>query len=80
VAGCLVTNGVVSRNHLCRVLREGIVVRDNCPINSLRHFKEDAKEVRAGMECGIRLEGFDDLKPGDIIETYEIVKIARTLS
>jgi translation initiation factor IF-2 len=80
VAGCMVTGGVVSRNHLCRVLREGIVVRDGCAIDSLRHFKDDAKEVRAGMECGIRLEGFDDLKPGDIIETYEIVKIARTLA
>ncbi len=80
VAGCMVTNGLVSRNHFCRVLREGIVVRDGCAIDSLRHFKDDAKEVRAGMECGIRLEGFDDLKPGDIIETYEIVKIARTLA
>jgi translation initiation factor IF-2 len=79
VAGCMVTDGVISRNHKCRVLRDGIVVREGCDIDSLRHFKDDAKEVRAGMECGIRLAGFDDLKAGDVIETYEIVKIARTL-
>ena len=79
VAGCYVTDGTVGRDHRARLVRDGVVIRDNCQIASLRRFKEDAKEVRAGMECGIRLEGFDDLKQGDRIETYEIVKTARTL-
>ena len=55
------------------------MIRDDCPIDSLRRFKDDAKEVRAGMECGVRLEGFDDLKVGDVMEAFEIVQIARTL-
>ncbi|UCG16975.1 MAG: translation initiation factor IF-2 [Phycisphaerales bacterium] len=79
VAGCMVTDGIVSRNHLARIVREGVVVREDCRIDSLRHFKEDVKEVRAGMECGIRLEGFDDVKPGDVLEIYEIIQVARTL-
>ncbi len=79
VAGCFVTDGVVARDHQVRLLREGTVVRDSCRIESLRRFKDDVKEVRAGMECGIRLDGFDDIKRGDIIEAHEIVKVARTL-
>ncbi len=79
IAGCMVTDGLVKRAHLLRLTRDGTVVRDNCRIGSLRRFKDDAKEVRAGMECGIRIEGFDDVKPGDSIESFEIVKIARTL-
>ena len=79
VAGSYVTEGVVDRNHLVKVVRDGVVVREDCKVASLRRFKDDVKEVRAGMECGIRLEGFDDVHVGDIIETYEIVKIARTL-
>jgi len=79
VAGSMVTEGTVGRNHLARVVRDGVVVREGCRLESLRHFKDDAREVRAGLECGIRLEGFDDVKPGDVIETYEIIQIARTL-
>jgi translation initiation factor IF-2 len=79
VAGCHVTDGTVDRSHLAKVIRDGVVVREGCRLSSLRRFKEDAKEVRAGLECGIRLEGFDDVHTGDIIETYEIVKVARTL-
>ncbi|MEE9296876.1 MAG: translation initiation factor IF-2 [Phycisphaerae bacterium] len=79
VAGCMVTDGVVQRNHLLRLIRDGTVVRDRSKIGSLRRFKDDVKEVRAGMECGIRIEGFDDVKPQDVIEAYEIVKLARTL-
>jgi len=79
VAGCMVTSGIVARSHTARVVREGIVVREGCLIESLRHFKDDAKEVRAGLECGLRLSGFDDVKPGDTIETYEIVRFARKL-
>jgi translation initiation factor IF-2 len=79
VAGCMVTDGVVSRNHFARVVRDGTIVRDRCRIDSLRHFKDDVKEVRAGLECGIRLEAFDDVKQGDVIESYEVVQVARTL-
>jgi len=79
VSGCLVTDGTVNRNHLAKVLRDGVVVRDGCKIESLRRFKDDAKEVRSGMECGIRLKGFDDVHEGDTLEMYEVVKTARTL-
>jgi len=79
VAGSYVREGVISSKHLARVLRDGVLVRDNCKFESLRRFKDDAKEVRNGMECGIRLQGFDDIKAGDTIETYEIIKTARTL-
>ena len=79
VAGCIVTDGLIQRGHLLRLIRDGKVVRDRNKIGSLRRFKDDVKEVRSGMECGIRLEGFDDVKPNDIIEAFEIVKLARTL-
>jgi translation initiation factor IF-2 len=79
VAGCYVTDGLLSRDHRVRLLREGVVIRDDCRIDSLRRFKDDIKEVRAGMECGLRLERFDDVKQGDVMEAYEIVQIARTL-
>ncbi len=79
VAGSQISDGIVNRNQLAKVLRDGVVVREGCKFASLRRFKDDVKEVRNGMECGIRLEGFDDIHAGDTIETYEILKIARTL-
>lgn len=79
IAGSYVTQGVVDRSQLVKLTRNGVIVREGVKISSLRRFKDDVKEVRAGLECGIRLEGFDDLHAGDIIETYEIVKTARTL-
>lgn len=79
IAGCIVTDGVVQRGHLLRLVRNGVVVRDNSKVGSLRRFKDDVKEVRSGMECGIRFEGFDDVKSGDVIQAIEIVKTARTL-
>ena len=79
IAGCFVRDGSVMRTHKVRVIRDSVVVRDGANIRSLRRFKDDAKEVKTGFECGIKIEGFDDLKPGDLIESYEIVKIARTL-
>ena len=79
VAGCYVTSGTVVRNHRARLIRDGVVVRDDCTLGSLRRFKDDTKEVREGMECGIRLKGFDDIKKDDIIETYEVIEVARTL-
>ncbi|MCH8052975.1 MAG: translation initiation factor IF-2 [Planctomycetes bacterium] len=79
IAGCFVRDGSVMRTHKVRVIRDSVVVRDGANIHSLRRFKDDAKEVKTGFECGIKIDGFDDIKPGDIIESYEIVKIARTL-
>ena len=79
VAGSYVTDGVLDRNHFAKVVRDGVIVRERCKFASLRRFKDDAKEVRAGLECGVRLEGFDDLHVGDLIESYEVIQIARTL-
>ncbi len=79
VAGSFVLDGLLNRNHVAKVLRDGVIVREGSTIASLRRFKDDVKEVRGGMECGIRLDGFDDLHVGDVIETYEVVKVARKL-
>ncbi|HNQ23484.1 MAG TPA: translation initiation factor IF-2 [Phycisphaerae bacterium] len=79
VAGSYVLDGVVERSHLAKVIRDGVVVREGCKFASVRRFKDDVKEVRAGLECGLRIEGFEDLHVGDLVETYEVVKIARTL-
>ncbi len=79
IAGSFVTNGVIDRKHLVKVVRDGVVVRENATIASLRRFKDDAKEVRAGFECGIKVDGFDDIHAGDVVEAFEVVKTARTL-
>ncbi len=79
VIGCFVSNGVVLKSAKARLIRNNIVVRDNLSLESLKHFKDDAREVKAGFECGIKLAGFDDLKVDDTLEFYEIVKVARTL-
>jgi len=72
VAGCIVTEGVIRRNAKARLVRDGVVIYDG-EINSLKRFKEDVKEVAKGYECGLTLKDFNDIKPGDIIEAYEIV-------
>ena len=77
VAGCYVTNGVIKRGDKVRFLRDGVVIW-NGEISSLKRFKEDAREVASGYECGIGLSDFQDLKAGDVIETYENREIART--
>ncbi|MFH1420256.1 MAG: translation initiation factor IF-2 [Planctomycetota bacterium] len=79
IAGCYVREGNIERAHLVRIIRDGVVVKDRGEIESLRHFKNDVKEVKSGLECGIRIVGFDDLKPADIIETLELIKTARKL-
>ena len=79
IAGCYVEQGEVVRNAKIRLIRDNIVLRDNCQIESLKHFKDDARQVRAGLECGIKIAGFDDVKIGDIFEVYEIVKVQRTI-
>jgi translation initiation factor IF-2 len=79
VAGCYVTSGVAAKNAKIRLIRNNIVIRDNVGIESLKHFKDDAREVKAGLECGVKLAGFDDIKVDDIFDFYEIIKVARTL-
>jgi translation initiation factor IF-2 len=79
IAGCYVTDGVIRRGVQCRLVRDGTVVYDG-RIGSLRRFKDDVREVTAGMECGIVLENYPDPKEGDVIEAYEIKQVEQTLS
>jgi len=79
VAGCAVREGVIARSNLVRVLRDGVPIKEGATLASLKRVKDDAREVRSGLECGIRIDGFDDVKPGDIIEAYEVVKVGRKL-
>ncbi len=76
VAGCYVKEGKVTRNSKIRLVRDGIVIHEG-EIDSLRRFKDDAKEVLTGFECGIGLENFNDVKEGDVIETYVIEEVER---
>ena len=76
IAGCLVEEGEISRDDKLRVVRNGTVVLEG-DIGSLRHYKDDVKSVRAGSECGIGIEGFQDIKVGDVLEGYTIREVAR---
>jgi translation initiation factor IF-2 len=78
VAGCYVLEGLVRRNALVRVLRDGVVVHTG-EIDSLKRFKDDVREVKAGFECGMSVKGYNDLKVGDQFEIYEVQEVARTL-
>jgi len=79
VAGCYVSSGNVSKNAKVRLIRDNIVIRDDLNIETLKHFKDDVREVKAGLECGIKIAGFDDIKVDDVFDFYDIVKVARTL-
>ncbi|MBT4929187.1 MAG: translation initiation factor IF-2, partial [Cellvibrionales bacterium] len=78
IAGCMVVEGVVHRNKPIRVLRDDVVIFQG-ELESLRRFKDDAQDVRNGMECGIGVKDYNDVKPGDKIEVYEITQVERTL-
>ncbi len=78
VAGCLVTEGLVKRNNPIRVLRDNVVIFEGA-LESLRRFKDEASEVRAGTECGIGVKNYQDVRVGDQIECYSRVEVARTL-
>ena len=78
IAGCLVVEGVVKRNNPIRVLRDNVVIFEG-KLESLRRFKDDVGEVRAGTECGIGVKDYNDVKPGDHIEVYERVEVARQI-
>ena len=77
VAGCMVTNGVITRGSKVRFIREGVVIW-NGTVTSLKRFKDDAREVQTGFECGIGLSDYQDLRSGDVIETYEEREIPRS--
>ena len=77
VAGCRVLAGTVTRDARIRLIRENRVVGDYA-LESLKREKDDAREVREGMECGMKLAGFNDLKEGDILEAYKIEEVKRT--
>lgn len=79
IAGCYVTDGIVQRDAMIRVTRNGVVVENNRKLEQLKRFKDDAKEVRNNMECGMKVAGYDDIKTGDVIECYKSVEIKRTL-
>jgi translation initiation factor IF-2 len=78
IAGCLVVEGVVRRHNPIRVLRDNVVIFEG-ELESLRRFKDDAKEVQSGTECGIGVKMYNDVKPGDQIECFERIEVARTL-
>jgi translation initiation factor IF-2 len=79
IAGCHVNDGKIIRNAAARLVRDHVVVHEG-KVSSLRRFKDDAREVQSGYECGIGLEGYQDLKVGDVIEVYEMEQVARRLS
>jgi translation initiation factor IF-2 len=79
VAGCYVTDGAVTNNARVRLIRDNVVVKSGLAVDSLKHFKEDVKQIKTGFECGIKLARFDDVKIDDVLEFFEIVKVARAL-
>lgn len=78
IAGCMVTDGTIERNHDVRIIRDGVVVYTG-KLGSLKRFKDDVKEVRQGFECGLNIANFNDIKVGDVVEAYEMVEVKRTL-
>ena len=78
IAGCYVLDGKVTRNTKVRIIRDGIVIHDG-KLGSLKRFKDDVKEVNKGFECGLNIEGFNDIKVGDIIEGYDLVEVKAKL-
>lgn len=79
IAGCMVTEGVVKRHNKIRVLRENVVIYEG-ELESLRRFKDDVNEVRNGMECGIGVKNYSDVRSGDVIEVFETIEIQRTIA
>jgi len=79
VAGCYVTDGIIERRALIRVTRDDIVIENGRVLEQLKRFKDDAKDVHAGQECGMKIVGYDDIKEGDVLECYRQVEVKRTL-
>ncbi len=79
VAGCYVTDGTIERNAYIRVTRGDIVIEQDRVLDQLKRFKDDAKEVKSGQECGMKIQGYDDIKEGDILECFRKTEVPRTL-
>lgn len=84
VAGCIVQEGTINRNNFVRVIRDGIVIYPSkegqvAEIDSLKRFKDDVREVKSGVECGVTIKNYNDLKVGDNIEAYEVIEVRQTL-
>jgi len=79
IAGCYITDGTVLRDAFIRVTRNGVVVEHDRKLSQLKRLKDDAKEVRSGMECGMKIDGYDDIKEGDVLECYKKTEVKRTL-
>jgi translation initiation factor IF-2 len=79
IAGCYVNDGKIARGHLVRLLRDQVVVHEG-KLASLKRFKDDVREVAAGYECGLSLEGYHDLKQGDVLESYEKIPVIRRIN
>jgi translation initiation factor IF-2 len=79
IAGCYVTEGKIQRGNLVRILRDHVVVHEG-KLASLKRFKDDVREVSAGYECGLSIEGFQDIKQGDVVEAYERTAVVRRIS
>ena len=78
IAGCMVREGLIKRNSRVRIIRDNMVIHDG-ELSSLKRFKDDAKEVKHGYECGLSLKDYNDIKEGDILEAYEITEVKKTL-
>jgi translation initiation factor IF-2 len=78
IAGCMVREGKIKRNSKIRVIRDGIVIHSG-ELGSLKRFKDDAKEVSSGFECGLNIHNFNDIKIGDMIEAYGEIEVSRKL-
>jgi translation initiation factor IF-2 len=78
VAGCMVTEGIIKRGAKVRLLRDNVVIHEGS-LKTLKRFKDEVKEVKSGLECGMAFENYDDMRPGDQIEAFEIEELARTV-
>jgi translation initiation factor IF-2 len=78
IAGCMVIEGVVKRTNPIRVLRDNVVIYEGT-LESLKRFKDDATEVKKGMECGIGVKNYNDVREGDQIEVFEVIEVAKEL-
>ena len=79
IAGCYVTEGAIERHAQIRMTRDGIVIEKDRRLEQLKRFKDDVKEVHAGQECGMRIEGYDDIRVGDVLECYKTLEVRRSL-
>lgn len=79
IAGCYVTDGLIERHAQIRITRDEIVIEKDRRLEQLKRFKDDAKEVRAGQECGMKIEGYDDIRAGDVLECYRTHEVRRSL-